>query len=60
MLFNVTKYHIKGSLKGTETVDRMDFPSLEAAERWQESVSLDRRATYLVIDLIRTSKFIKT
>ena len=58
MLFNMTKYHTKGSLKGMQTIDKMNFSSLAAAENWQESISLDRRATFLVIDIIRTSKYI--
>ncbi len=58
MLFNITKFHTKGSLKGKETIERMTFSSQKAAEKWAESASLDRRSTFLVIDIIRTSKYI--
>ena len=57
MHFEITKHHIRGSLKGTNTTEEMQFSSLEAAERWGESTSLNRLTTYLVIDIIQISKY---
>lgn len=57
MLFNITKYYTKGSLKGQEIVTEMTFRSQEAAESWAEKASLDRLSVFLVIDITRKSKF---
>ena len=57
MLFDVTKFYTRGSMRDKEVTVRMKFLSMEKAENWGGRVSLAHNSDFLVIDIVRVSKY---
>ena len=59
MLFNLSKYYLKGAKKDTEETVTMKFNSQEAAEAWAHKMSQDIKVPYIINQVLRVSKFSK-
>jgi|TARA_B110000240_G_scaffold98474_1_gene111522 hypothetical protein len=47
----LSKYHLKGLLEGTTTVESMRFPSWKTACEWAGGVTMNTAVSYVVLGM---------
>lgn len=52
MKFKVTKYYYKGQKNKKEKSYILNFPSLEAAERWKEETNNNHVLDFVILDVV--------